>query len=216
MISLACGLVLTTSTFAQNAQPLPRNTQPNPYPPPLYQMNDVSKSLNLTPEQTTRLNTLTDQIQTQYRDKYTGLNSLNEADRAARAQELNRQYANDWNKGARGIFNENQLNRYQQLNNQYGGFNTLYDPEVQKRLNLTQDQITNLREQANWNNQQWQEINRLGATDPTKATQMYKDYWTQRQERFNKYLTPQQQRTWNEMIGEPYTFQPTFTRSFNR
>jgi hypothetical protein len=55
------------------------------------------------------------------------------------------------------------------------------------------------------------EINRVGTTDATKATQMYRDYWKARQKRMNKFLTADQQKTWLEMTGEPDTFQPTFT-----
>jgi hypothetical protein len=175
-------------------------------------MNDVGKSLTLTPDQINRLNTLTDQIQAQYRQNYAGLSSLNEQQRLARQQELNREYYNAWNKGANDIFNDAQRTRYQQLNYQYGGFNSLDDPDVRKRLNLTPNQMDTLRDNAVWSNQQLQNINRLGATDAAKATQMYRDYWTQRQERLNKFLTPEQQRTWAQMTGEPYTFQPIFVR----
>ncbi len=174
-------------------------------------MNDVNKALNFTPEQMNRLNTLTQQMQTQYRDNYTNLGNVTPAERFARAQALNQQYSNDWNKAAGNILTDSQRGRYQQLNYQYGGFNTLYDPAVQKQLNLTPAQITDLRSQSEWNNQQMQDVYRLGATDPARGTQAYKDYWTQRQERLNKFLTPDQQKVWLQMTGDPYTFQPTFT-----
>ncbi len=176
-------------------------------------MNGVGKSLNLTQDQTNNLNKLTDQTQTQFRDQYGKLNSLNDADRIARAQELNRQYYGDWNKGAQNILNENQRLRYQQLNYQYGGFNALNDPDVQTRLNMTPAQVKDLRENSDWNNQQLQQINRLASTDPTKAASMYNDYRKQHEERFNKYLTPEQQKSWREMTGDPYTFEPSFTPS---
>lgn len=209
---LTCALVLA------GALPLaaPLSAQPNktatvPYPPALYQMNDVGKSLNLTQDQITRLNKLTTDTQGRYRDDYTKLGTLNDADRFARTQELNQKYYTDWNKAARDVFNDTQRNRYQQLGYQYGGFNTFYDPDVQKRLNLTAEQQKDLRAQYDWSAQQWADINRTGATDATKATQLYRDYWTARQERLNKFLTSEQQKVWNEMIGDAYTFQPTFT-----
>jgi hypothetical protein len=223
LFGLACGLAITTTVSAQTRPPTtaPGSVKPqvgaaqpaqtNPYPPALYRMNDVSKSMNLTQDQVANLNKLTDQTQAQYRDNYNKLSTLNDADRAARAQELNRQYYGDWNKGASSIFNDSQMSRYQQLNYQYGGFNTLYDPSVQKQLNLSPDQIRNLNEHTNWSNQQLQEINGIGNTDPTKGTQMYQDYWKQHQERFGKYLNSEQQRTWQQMTGEPYGFQPNFT-----
>ncbi len=112
---------------------------------------------------------------------------------------------------AREVFNDTQRARYQQYNYQYGGFGTLYDPDVQKQLNLTAEQQKNLRAQWDWSNQELADINRTGATDATKGTQMYRDYWTARQERLNKFLTPEQQKAWGTMVGDPYTFQPTFT-----
>jgi type III secretory pathway component EscR len=215
---LACGLTLTGSVSAQ--APLPKPTQPqtgqaqvqqtNRFPPALYQMNDVSKSMNLTAEQIGNLNKITEQTQAQYRDNYNKLNSLNDAERFTRTQELHRQYANDWNKGARDIFNDNQRSRYQQYNYQYGGFNSLYAPEVQKSLNLTERQMKDLRDQSAWNDQQLQDINRTGSVNATKGAEMYRDYWKQRHERFNTFLTPDQQKVWGGMIGEPYTFQPAF------
>jgi hypothetical protein len=220
MLGLACGLALTASL---SAQPTPNTPQPpappnkvqpavvNPYPPPLYQMNDVSKSLNLTQDQLTKLNKLTEQTQTQYHDDYTKLGTLNDADRFTRTQELNRRYYSDWTKESRDIFNDTQRARYQQYNYQYGGFDTLYDSDVQKRLNLTAEQQKNLRAQWDWSNQQLQDIHRAGTSDATKGTQMYRDYWKARDERFYKFLTADQQKAWNEMVGDPYTFQPSFT-----
>lgn len=174
-------------------------------------MNGVSKSLNLTQDQITNLNKVTDQTQAQYRDNYNKLKTLDQNDREARTRELNRQYYGDWNKGASSILNATQMNRYQQLNYQYGGFNTFHDPAIQKQLNLTPDQIKNLNEHSNWSNQQLQEINGIGTNDPTKGTQLYQDYWKQHQERLGNYLTSDQQRAWQKMTGEPYEFQPNFT-----
>ena len=223
VLGLACGLALTTSVHAQTPPPAapaqgqaqiqPGQAQPaqtNPYPTQLYRMNDVSKSLNLTQDQVNGLNKLTEQTQAQYRANYEKLNTLSPAERQVQVQQLNQQYTADWNKGASTVFNNDQRGRYQQFNYQHGGFNALYDPDVQKRLSLTPGQMKNLDEHRDWSNQQLQDINRLGATDPTKGTQMYNDYWKQRQERFNKYLTPEQQKAWLEMTGEPYTFQPGF------
>lgn len=205
-LGLVCGLALATAS----AQPNPPAAT-NPYPTALYQMPDVGKTLNLTPEQIANLNKLTEQTQTRYREDYAKLGALKEAERFNRMQELNRQYYTDWNKGAGSIFNDTQRTRYQQLYTQYGGFNTLYDPEVQKRLNLTADQQKALREQWDWSDQQMREINRVGATDATKGRQMYTDYWKARQERLDKYLTAEQQKAWRELTGDPYTFTPTFT-----
>ena len=208
--------VVTASLQAQQAVPGPnpaqlRPAQPSPYPPPLYQMGDVPKYLSLTPQQVDRLNQQTEQLQKRYNDDFNRLSTLTPAERLQRSNELTQRYSTDWMKGAREIFNENQLNRYQQLNYQYGGFNTFSDPDVQKRLSLSDEQRNNLRQGIDWSSQQMQEINRLGATDREKATQMYRDYQRANQERINKFLTPEQQKTWQQMTGETYNFPPAFT-----
>jgi hypothetical protein len=174
-------------------------------------MTDVGKTLNLTADPVSRLNELTTQSQNQFRDDFTKLNTLSDAERFNRQLELNKQYSADWDKKARTIFNDTQWTRYQQLNNQYGGFNALYDTDVQRRLNRTPDHIKNLRENSDWSHQQLAEINRVGATDAAKGRQMFSDYWTARQERLNKFLTPEQQKAWQQLTGDPFTFQPVFT-----
>jgi hypothetical protein len=206
-LGLVCALALAASVSAQPNPP----AATTPYPIALYQMNDISKSLNLTAEQISNLNKLTEQTQAKYRDDYAKLSALKEAERFNRMQELNRQYYADWTKGAGSVFNDTQRTRYQQLGYQYGGFGTFYDPDVQKRLNLTADQQKALRDQWDWSNQQLQEIYRTGATDATKGTQMYNDYWKARQARLDKFLTADQQKAWRDLTGDPYTFQPTFT-----
>ena len=222
LLGWAGALALATSANAQTQPPVrtqpqvqpgeARPAQTNLYPPTLYQMNDVSKTLNLNREQIDSLNKVTGQVQSQYRDDYGKIGTLSGVDRAARLQELNRNYYTAWNKGANDVFNDTQRSRYQQLNYQYGGFNSLYDPEVQKQLNLTERQMKALGEHSDWSNKQWDEIQRMGATDPTKATQSFNEYWKQREERFGKYFTPEQQKAWSSMTGEAYKFQPTFTR----
>lgn len=218
---MTCGLPLTASAQQPTPQPGQRPAQPaaqpgtippaTAFPTPLYRMTDIGKSLNLTPEQITNLNKLTDTTQARYRDDYTKLGTLPEADRAARVQELNQRYATDWNKAANDVFNDTQRARYQQLNYQYGGFGAFSDPEVQRQLSLTPEQIRNLRANTDWSTQQLADINRAGVTDASRGAAMYRDYWTARQQRMNQFLTPQQQQTWTRMTGPPYTFQPTFT-----
>ena len=182
----------------------------NPYPNALYQMGDVGKTLNLTPDQVAKLNDVTANTQARYRDDYGKLGTLADAARLARAMELNRSYDADWNKGARDVLDDAQRGRYRQMSYQYGGFDALHDPDVQKQLSLSADQQRDLRAQSDWSSQQVAAFNQMAATDPARATQMYRDYWTARQERLNKFLTPDQQKAWNQMAGDPYTFQPAF------
>jgi len=208
-LAFAVALALTTAAvvWAQAQQP-PQPAQPGPYPTTLYQMPDVNKSLNLSTQQVDRLNQLTQQTQATYRDRYGQLGNLQPAERQARMQELNRQYSTDWMRGARDVLNENQLNRYQQLNWQYGGFNSLTDPEVARRLNLTTEQRNALSQQLEWSSGRMRDIDRQMATDPNLGRQQYRDYMREYDTRFNRLLTEEQQRAWTDMTGARFTFQP--------
>jgi hypothetical protein len=199
-------LGLATSGLAQApAQPPPAQTYP--YPPSLYQSPDVAKSMRLTAEQVNKLNQISELAQTRFRTNY---DKLTEEERTRQIQALNREYTADWSRGARDVFNDDQMARYRQLHLQYGGFNSLTDPEVDKRLKLTDQQRINLREYMEWSDKQFQDINKVGATDRDKGTTLYRDYQKEYQGRFNKLLTQDQQKAWREMTGEPYNFAPAF------
>jgi len=199
---------------AQPGRTQPGQVQPSqvsPFPATLHGMSDVGKALNLNQQQVNKLNELTTQTQNRYRDNYSGLGNLTPAERMAKSQELNRQYTADWMKGAQGIFNQDQIARYQQFHYQYGGFNSLANPDVQQRLNLTADQMKTLGGSIEWSNKRLQDIYQLSATDRNKADLEYRDYQQHYQAQLNKFLTPEQQRQWREMTGEPYKFQPAYS-----
>jgi hypothetical protein len=227
VLSFACTAVLAATAHAQiNSPDQPQPGVPSPQadipsgmlnePGVLYHMTDVRKSLNLTPDQVSRLNKLTEQTRGQYLDRYEKANALKDAERDAQMRALNRGYYKDWSVGAREIFNDDQRARYQQLYYQYGGFNTLSDPNVAKQLNLTLEQQKNLNANIEWSSRQLQEINKAAATNRDQAVRMYGDYQTKNQDRLNKFLTPEQQQKWRDMTGEPYTFEPALPPVRNR
>jgi hypothetical protein len=200
LTTLGLALALAATLAAQNPPQTPSNL-----PPPLFRMPDVRKNLNLTPAQVEDLNKLTDATQGRFRPGYQKLENMTPTERAMRAIELNRQYQTAWDQAARDVFNQNQFQRYQQLRWQYGGFNSLADPDLQKRLNMTEDQLRKLNESMEWNRKQWDEMNRM--TDRERANRLYLDYQKQQNDRFNHFLNTEQLRTWREMTGEPYSFQ---------
>jgi hypothetical protein len=221
--TIALGLSVTLAAGAFGQVPPPTTTTPpgvaqvqSPQlftvPAPLYRQDDIGRALSLSADQINRLNQVTAQTEAQFRDRYNAINTMRDAERLTRYRDLTREYLTDWNRNAQGVFNDAQRARYQQLYYQYGGFDALYDPAVQRQLSLTPAQIQALNDQANWSYQQQQLITEAARADATRAAQQYRDYWQQRQQRFNTYLTPQQQRAWTELTGEPYQFQPYFRR----
>src|SRR4051812_44034237 len=99
-LGLAVTLALAPAVFAQPRAAAPAQRQG---PVPLYQQADLSRPLNLTPQQVNQLNQLTNQTQAQYREEYGRLNALPPVERAARAGELDRRFAADWTRGAQDV-----------------------------------------------------------------------------------------------------------------
>jgi len=184
--------------------------QTTPFPQALFRMNDVARSLNVTQLQTERLNQITQQLQDRFRvdlNNINGLTGLTPQERAARLQQLNQQYNLTWMNGAQNVFDAQQMNRYRQLSLQFGGFRSLADPQIQRQLNLTNDQAQQLTGVNLWSQQQLQGIAQQAATDPSQAAVLYRNYQAQAQTRLNGILSPDQQRAWQGMVGDPFNFQ---------
>ncbi|WP_425618455.1 hypothetical protein NA78x_002160 [Anatilimnocola sp. NA78] len=97
-------------------------------------------------------------------------------------------------------------NRYNQLNLQYQGYAAFNDPQVQTRLKLTDEQRQNFnRYYIDWNKQMNTYATEY-ARDRDGVSRQFGDQWKQSRARINETLTPEQRRTWNEMVGEPHDF----------
>jgi len=204
----ALALLLAGTVHAQRTQPpgASQVTPAYPYTPPLYYNQDVARALNLTPEQINRLNQETGRLQTSYR---TDWDRLNERDRAARRDELLRRYNTDWMRSAGSILNEQQANRYRQLDLQNRGLDALSEAEVQRRLNLTdaqQRQLRELRDRTETERRNLPSTDRLRSDDGLRR---WRDFQDQTRSRMNRILTEEQQRSWRDLTGTPYNFPPS-------
>jgi hypothetical protein len=180
------------------------------FPTDLFRMNDVSKSISLTDRQVNQLNTMTQQLQSRFQVQFEKLASLPAQQRADRMLELNREYTNAWINGAREFLNGTQLTRYQQLQFQFGGFASLTDPILQKALNISDAQMTKLRADVTWSDQQLAAIREAALTNEARALQMFNTFNATAQERWNQLLSADQQRAWAQLTGDPFAFPPPF------
>jgi len=171
-------------------------------------MNDVARALNLTPEQINRINEETVRLQARYRRDFDAIGRLDERERLNRTQELLQTYNTDWRKAANDVFNETQRQRYQQLWLQYEGFNSFNDPDVRRRLNLTDPQREQLREATQWSERRMRELTERGRAE--EGQRLYDDYLRERQERLGRILTPEQIQTWRQLTGDAYPFRVQF------
>jgi hypothetical protein len=176
---------------------------------PFFNDPGVRSQLNMNDAQ---YNSLNQGYQNAYRRYNQSLNNLNnpnmtQQQREAQMQQLETQFNQNFDGTVNSTLNNPQtLNRYNQLNRQYQGFNAFNDPAVRKQLNLSQDQIRQFRTlSGNWR-QQLQQLRQSGGqtVDPAQLTQLQQQFATQ----LNGVLTPEQQQMWSQQTGQAYSFGP--------
>jgi hypothetical protein len=126
------------------------------------------------------------------------------------AMELNRPYNGARMNGARGIFYGDQRRPHGQLRLPYVGFHALENPDVQRQLDLTDQQMQDVSEILDWSREQMQDISLLAATDSAQAEQAYREYRRDRRQQLSKVLTPDQQSRWQQVTGESFNLSPPF------
>lgn len=135
--------------------------------------------------------------------------NLTEVQRQQRIMDLQRGFYKEFDDSAMRILTDPATrNRYRELNLQQRGWSAFGDPVVQQTLTLapTQQQTFN-QLQLEWSNRM-QQLNSLYLNDQAGATKQFNQMSGQFGQRLRDILTPEQQRQWSGMTGEPFTFPP--------
>ncbi len=209
LLASGLGLLLVVQAFGQQ-QPNQGATMPPPYGGPWYRDANVRKALNITDQQLERLNEAYDRLGPRWREDSVRLERLGDRDRAERLRELTQTYRGELARAFGGVLDETQMARYRQLDLQARGWTVFADPEVQKALNLTDEQRARLRELADTSDRTVRELTDAARTNRDEAVRKYGDFRTRTQEAINAVLTEEQRRAWNRLTGEPVTFPPPF------
>ena len=106
------------------------------------------------------------------------------------------------------IVNRSNAEYIDQLYYQYQGYGAFNDPTVQQRLNLTDAQRQQFTNYNNRWNQDMNEYRRQWGTDREGVLRRWREARQGMNNNINTVLTPTQQQTWGQMIGQPYEFQP--------
>ena len=79
---------------------------------------------------------------------------------------------------------------------------------IGERLDLTAEEREQFNAGADWSQQHLREITEKARSDRQQAQRLWDDYRRQLRERYNRVLTPEQQRAWSRLTGELYNFRP--------
>jgi len=185
---------------------------------PFFTDPGVRQQLNLNDSQFNSLNQAYQNAYTRFNQGMANLNNPNmtEQQRAAQLQQLEGQFNQSFGGSLNNTFTDrNRLNRFNQLSRQSQGFNAFNDPTVRRELNLTQDQVRQLRTlSSNWR-QQLHQLRNGGAN----GNSVDSGQWAQMQQQFatqlNGVLSPQQRQMWTQMTGQPFSFSPNSFSGFD-
>jgi len=177
-------------------------------PHPLFQNPSVARHLNITPQQSARLNAATTQLQQQFRQQFDRLALMDAERRQFQAMQLLGNFNTNLTRAAAGILDARQLGRLQQLEVQAQGLSTFMSPTVQKQLGLTQNQVTNLFMASQRNQRLMNEINMLSQRNPQAALSTLQQMLAGAENVLTTTLTPQQMQAFRNMTGTPFNFPP--------
>lgn len=171
---------------------------------PWFEDMGVRQHLKLTQEQYDRLNKAYSDLYTRHSKDFSSLDKLEGEQRSQREAQLSQQFHQGFSKSTHDVLNPQQQQRWGQLHLQYQGLDAFQDPMVQQKLNLTQEQLQQIRQASQEYQRQMAEIRRSDAKD---AGRRLSELRQRSNERIQTILNEQQQQSWQGMIGEPYNFQ---------
>jgi hypothetical protein len=147
-----------------------------------------------------------------YQQQVNSLNpNLTEQQRMAALQQLQAQFNADLSGTVNTtLTNPQTLNRFNQLNRQFMGFNAFNDPTVRQQLGLTQEQLSRIRALSNDTRQQLQQFRRGAGNDLSSVNmEQWNQLWGNYSTQLNSILTPQQRQLWTQQVGQPFVFSPS-------
>jgi hypothetical protein len=190
-------------------QYLPTQHAPRPsLPQPLFRSPEVSRHLNITPDQSARLDRLTTQLQEQFRERLQGLGRASAQDRPGQTQQLLRDFNSELTKRLGNILDQNQMQRFSQLELQSRGLSAFTDPAIQKQLGLTENQISRLTQAAQQTQQRLAELLAQEQNEPQAARRTFRELLRHNAELLERTLTPGQMQTYSGLSGQSYPVTP--------
>jgi len=163
----------------------------------------VQKELKLDDKQLEKAKELAEKTREEMREKFQGLQDLSQEERMAKFQEINREMTASVLKAAGEFLKPEQITRLKQISYQQRHAQAFSDPEVAKKLNLTDTQKSDLQ---------------TILTDSMKEMPSREDFQDDREAAMKKAtevnkqalakaeakLNDEQRKTWKNLLGAPF------------
>jgi Spy/CpxP family protein refolding chaperone len=169
---------------------------------------DVQKELKITDEQKQKIEDLTKKLQDKFGPEFRKLQDLSQDEQREKRGELMRKQQEETNKGAAEILNADQVKRYKQIQFQsrmrFMGPGVLNDAEVQKHLNLNDDQKDKIKTISEDYTKDVREIFQGGGGNFQENAQKMNDLRKEAMKKVESVLNDEQKKTLKDLSGAPF------------
>jgi hypothetical protein len=162
---------------------------------------NVQKALNLTDDQTSKVQQTVQDIFGSHRDEMMALGDLPQEERPKKMRELSKTM-NDEAKKALAL-TADQSKRFDQIILQARALDALADPEVQGKLALTEEQKSKINSITTDSREKMRDIFQNAGDDRQAAMQKMTELRKESMNQALAALTDDQKKTWKDMTGEP-------------
>src|SRR5262249_50221535 len=169
----------------------------------LVNNEDVQKELKLEKDQVDKAKSAVQGVQKKHQEELTKLRDLSQEERREKGQELNRTISEESLQALGEVLKPEQIKRLKQIEMQQAGVRAFIRPDVQKALNLTDQQKESIKTIEADSAKAMRELFAGGNAQGGGRDRMA----TLRKETTDKIqgvLTSEQKTTWKELTGEPF------------
>jgi len=168
----------------------------------------VQKELKLDDQQVEKAKKVAEEMRGKMRESFQALQGLDDAERRTKMQEMQRTMQAESLKAIGEILKPEQLARLKQISYQQRGITAFSDPEVQKKLNLTDAQKADIDKMTEEFRTESREIFQQNQDDRAAAMKKVQELSKETLAKAEAKLNDEQQKSWKALLGAPYEFKP--------
>jgi Spy/CpxP family protein refolding chaperone len=169
----------------------------------LLRNKSVQEELKLSEDQVKKITTTMEEINKKHQEERDELQNLEGEERAEKGRALFQKINDETTKGLAGILTPDQEKRLKQIQLQVRGAQAFTEAEVQKTLNLTDEQKDKIKTIGEDARKQMGEIFQPGG-DPQEGRKKMTALRKETMDNIMATLNDQQKASWKEMTGAPF------------